>query len=315
MDLTLVKKLKEHIKKELKKKYTPKEIETSLLRAGFDKASVRQAFTELKIKQPSFMEGLFASKPSKKKKTVKEKKETKVEKPKKPAKKIGTFWKVPNSQNKSSAKKDSFFSNLFKHEAKKPVPKKPVKVFPPKKPKVEAKKPTKKKESFFSKLFKPKKKQVPTKVILPKKVVVRKPKIPPIPIKKNKRKRILAFSFGIVLIILIVCIIAVLFFSPTGCATEECFLDLANKCKAATYTNIIDGTTIQYRVNNCVLKKTVLDVSADEMPEIIKAFKDKSMTCLYAKDDFSPVHIYTLSGMLNTCEGELKTAILPYTLQ
>ncbi|MBW3005008.1 hypothetical protein KY310_04200 [Candidatus Woesearchaeota archaeon] len=121
-------------------------------------------------------------------------------------------------------------------------------------------------------------------------------------------------TFKLYAIIVLLIVAVVIFLQPAACRTESCFLDKANSCSAATYTNIINGTTLFYEVNNCVLKKTVVALSPEEMPEVIERFLGKSMVCLYAKDDFSPLHIYTLSGMLNTCEGDLKAAIIPYTL-
>ncbi len=295
MDFTLVKKLKAHIQKELKKKYTPKDIETSLLRAGFDKASVSQAFVELKIKPPSLIDRFFTSKP-RVKIPAKVKPVVKVE-PKKPAK-----------------KKDSFFSNLFKHEAKKPLPKKPIKVVPPKKPKVEAKKPVKKKESFFSKLFKHKaKKPTPIKVELPKKVVVQKPKI------KTPRQPIkLSFFAKLVTTLLLIIIIMaaiILLFSPASCATKDCFLEKANACKRATYQNTIAGAQINYESkSDCTIVKTLVKVADTEPKEIKEKFEGKSMMCAYHENDFSPMHIETLSGLIVDCEGPLKQELIKYVI-
>ena len=293
MDLTLVKKLKEHIKKELKKKYTPKDIETSLLRAGFDKTSVRQAFIELKIKPPSFIDRFFTSKPRVKipevKQPVKSKPVVKVE----PAK-----------------TKESFFSNLFKQEAKKPLPTKPVKVFPPKRPKVVPRKPIKKKESFFSKLFKPKKKPIPTKIILPTKVVVRKPKI-----KKPIKLSFFAKLVTTLLLIIIIMAVIILLFSPASCATKGCFLEKANACKRATYQNTIAGAQINYESKtDCTIVKTLVKVADTEPKEIKEKFEGKSMICAYYENDFSPMHIETLSGLIVDCEGPLKQELIKYVI-
>jgi len=261
MNDALIKKLKEHIKKELKKKYTPKEIETALLRAGFDKTSVRQAFTELKIKQPSFMEGLFASKPSKKKKleTKKPVKEKKVEKPKKP----------------------------------------------------EIKKPAKKKKSFFSTLFK--KKTVKAK---PKKLEIKKPAVKKVEIKKkHKPIKISFFAKLITTLLLIIIIMAaiILLFSPKSCATKECFLEKANACQRATYKNSIAGAQLNYEIKtDCTLVKTLVKVADNEPDEIKEKFEGKSMVCAYYQDDFSPMHIETLSGLIVDCEGPLKKELLNY---
>jgi hypothetical protein len=298
MDLTLVKKLKEHIQKELKKKYTPKDIETSLLRAGFDKASVIQAFVELKIKPPSFIDRFFTSKPRVKipeiKKPVKSKPVVKVE-PKKPAK-----------------QKESFFSKLFKPEA--PTQQKPVKVEPPKKPKVEPRKPAKQKESFFSKLFKHEaKKPTPIKVELPKKVVVQKPKIK----TTHKPIKLSFFAKFVTTLLLVIIIMAaiILLFSPASCATKECFLENANACKRATYQNTIAGAQINYESKtDCTIVKTLVKVADTEPVEIKEKFEGKSMICAYHENDFSPMHIETLSGLIVDCEGPLKQELIKYVI-
>lgn len=288
MDAALVKKLKEHIKKELRKRYTPKEIETSLLRAGFDKSSINQAFTELKIKKPSFMSGLFA--PSVKKPEAKPKPKPE---PKKPAK-----------------KKKSFFSGLFKPAVKKPEKKKPVKVLPPPKPKVVKTRPVKKKESFFSKLFKPKKK-APKKVIPPKKVTVKKPAVK----KPRKPMQIPFFAklVSVLLLVIIIMAVIILVFSPASCATKECFLEKANACKRATYQNSIAGAQVNYESKpDCTIVKTVVKVADTEPAEIKEKFEGKSMVCAYLENDFSPMHIETLSGLIVNCEGPLKQELIKY---
>ena len=96
---------------------------------------------------------------------------------------------------------------------------------------------------------------------------------------------------------------------PASCATENCFVKHANQCGQATYSNIIDGTTLKYETNNCILKKTVINMAKEEPQEIVDEFKGKHMLCAFQQDDFSPMYLNTITGMLNTCEGDLKKAI------
>jgi len=249
--------LKKHIKAQLKKNYSVREIETALLHAGFDKQSINKAFIDLGVRKKGFFEKMFEAK-----------------------------------------------------EVKKPEPKKPVPkpIPPPPKPKPAAKKP---KESLFKKLFAP----------APKKPALKKIPPPPKP-KKVKPKKVskkpgqnrlfIKIMAGVFLILFFAIIGVIIWMMPAACATEACFVRHADACQAATFSNIIEGTTVQYETNNCVLKKTVMSLAPDEPQEIVEAFLGKSMYCMYAPNDFSPLYINTLSGMLGTCEGELKQAMMPY---
>jgi hypothetical protein len=113
--------------------------------------------------------------------------------------------------------------------------------------------------------------------------------------------------------ILIGLIAATIILSPTGCATESCFIKSANKCQSAIYKNVIQGIEISYETNNCVLKKMITKVPGDDPEQVKKEFIDKAMYCRYARGDFSGLYLKTLSGMLYTCEGPLKDAISGYS--
>lgn len=117
---------------------------------------------------------------------------------------------------------------------------------------------------------------------------------------------------AIILIIAAFLSVAVLSFLPMKCNFDECFIEQANKCKAATYTKSIEGTTFRLETKDCLLTKTIVNMGLDEPEEIKEEFLGKSMVCSYVEGDFSPLYLTTISGMINNCEGELRDALLLY---
>ena len=115
--------LKNHIKKELKKKYSPKEIEHALVSAGFDKNSVNTALVEMGLKKPGFWESIHSAK-----KTVEEKPEVLQEQPEK---KEVPLEPPPKPRPFAPKKQESFLSGLFKP---KPAEKKEMRIELPPKP-------------------------------------------------------------------------------------------------------------------------------------------------------------------------------------
>ena len=150
----------------------------------------------------------------------------------------------------------------------------------------------------------------------PKKPVVKikkppKPKIKRQEIKKTRHPIKLRNQVAVLLLILfLVAIGIVIWLFPATCATEACFIRHANNCDAATYRNKIDGTVMSYQTNDCFIIKTVEKMDSDEPPVIREQFEGKSMTCSYNKGDFDPLYVNTISAHLNTCEGELREAII-----
>ncbi|MEM4263768.1 MAG: hypothetical protein QW666_02640 [Candidatus Woesearchaeota archaeon] len=117
-----------------------------------------------------------------------------------------------------------------------------------------------------------------------------------------------------VIIISILCIILIaamlLFFVTPICLTESCFINAANECGHAKYKNNIKGTEVRFETEGCVLTKTIISLGPEEPEEIKKVFQGKSMTCRYQQNNFDPLYITSLTGLINTCEGELKEEIM-----
>jgi len=139
-----------------------------------------------------------------------------------------------------------------------------------------------------------------------------KPK--PIKIREEKPRRLWIFGFLAVLLIVVV-VFGLAYVAPTKCTTEDCFTSKANKCLAATFKNQIEGTTVYYETNNCVLTKTIQALDPNEPQEIVDAFLGKSMTCKFNKNDFSPLFLNSITGYLEACEGPLKDKILEIARQ
>jgi len=114
---------------------------------------------------------------------------------------------------------------------------------------------------------------------------------------------------AIVLAIIAVLSASILSFFPMKCVSDECFIEQANKCNAATYTKNIEGTTFRLETKDCLLTKTIIDMRIDEPEEVKKNFLGKGMTCTYVEGDFSQLYLTTISGMIGSCEGELKRKI------
>jgi hypothetical protein len=151
------------------------------------------------------------------------------------------------------------------------------------------------------------------------KIEIEKPEMPeikprPVKIREEKPRRLWIFGFLAVLLIVVV-VFGLAYVAPTQCDTEDCFTSKANKCMAATFTNQIEGTTVYYKTNNCVLTKTIQALDPSEPQEIVDAFLGKRMTCKFNKDDFSPLFLNSITGYLEACEGPLKDQILQVTRQ
>ena len=128
-------------------------------------------------------------------------------------------------------------------------------------------------------------------------------------VTKPKRRKFWLYTTLFVLVLLIALVFGVLYVSPAKCMTADCFISKANKCQAATFTNQIEGTTLYYETNKCVLTKTIKEMNPDEQKEVKDAFLGKSMRCKFNKNDFGPLFINSISGHLEACQGPLKEAI------
>jgi len=133
-------------------------------------------------------------------------------------------------------------------------------------------------------------------------------KVPPV--KKQKKKSFWMYAGISISVLIIILVFVIIFFAPARCTTEECFVSKANNCMAATYTNKIGKTTMYYETNDCILVKTVKEMSNDEPRAVINAFFGKSMRCRFNKNDFSPLFIHSITGYMEACDGPLKEQIL-----
>ncbi|MEM4263770.1 MAG: hypothetical protein QW666_02650 [Candidatus Woesearchaeota archaeon] len=277
----VVKDIKVHIQRQLAKGYSLQDIQQSLLEVGFSKEAINEALKGIKrpIEKPAEKVSFFGwLKP-------------------KPA--VAPKPEVKKPEEKPAPK------TVTKPEIKKPEPK------PEKRPVA--------KFWFGWRAEKPSAKETQVKKPEPKKEI-KKTEIKPKEIKLRKEEEIKlkiphkGVIFGILLVLFFVSVGLIIWLLPRACATEACFIRYANACKAARYTNNIEGTVILYEVNNCVLRKTIKQLAPDEPPKIVEKFLGKSMLCTYAKNDFNPLHVRTISGMVNTCQGPLKDAILDYVV-
>lgn len=240
--------LREHIKGQLAKKYSPADIKRALLEVGFDSKSIDEAFGSMKFKKIEDM---------------------------------------------PAVKKEPLFARLFSHKAEEKIEEKPAEKI--KKPVEKIKAPIEKKQVFEKPAP-----QVPApKIQLPK--------------FEMPRMNIRAMGLHIVLIFCIICIGATIAFAPASCITKECFLEKANACEKATYQNSIAGVSVNYEsTKDCTIIKTVESIPSTEPDEMKAKFVGKSMMCVYYENDFSPMHIESLAGLIINCEGPLKQELIKY---
>lgn len=127
---------------------------------------------------------------------------------------------------------------------------------------------------------------------------------------KKQKKSFWTYAGISISVLIIILVFVIIFFAPARCTTEECFVGKANNCMAATYTNKIGKTVMYYETNDCILIKTVKEMSDDEPRAVVNAFLEKSMRCRFNKNDFSPLFIHSITGHMEACEGPLKEQIL-----
>ncbi|MBW3005009.1 hypothetical protein KY310_04205 [Candidatus Woesearchaeota archaeon] len=165
----------------------------------------------------------------------------------------------------------------------------------------------------------PKMPEIKAPAIKETKIEIKKPEIPtvkPKPVQVTQEKPRRLWIFGLLAVLLIVVVVfGLAYVAPTQCDTENCFISKANKCMAATFTNQIEGTTVYYETNNCVLTKKIQALDPSEPQEIVTTFLGKSMTCKFNKNDFSPLFLNSITGYLEACDGPLKDQILQVTRQ
>jgi len=122
------------------------------------------------------------------------------------------------------------------------------------------------------------------------------------------------FIFIIVGILILAAIAAAYFWllpmlTVQSCADEACFITAADDCKTATFSNALAGSVFEYKTKNCILTKTLIQINETEPAEIRDLLEGKSMTCNYAKGNFAPELVLTISIGIEACQGELKDGI------
>lgn len=107
--------------------------------------------------------------------------------------------------------------------------------------------------------------------------------------------------------LLIALSVTIWYFVPETCTDQECFVQQANSCGTATWQSTQSDTLIEHYVENCLYRRRVLRVSADEPETVRTLFEGKSLECPY--EEFHPIWLSSLSLDLENCSGELKTAV------
>jgi hypothetical protein len=138
--------------------------------------------------------------------------------------------------------------------------------------------------------------------------------LPPPPTPQITHHREMSTYLVIILTVIVLTAAILFIFSSVGCMTEKCFIDAANKCEQAKYKNTIKSTTVSYETDGCILIKKITALGPEEPTDIVNSFLGKNMTCRYQQNKFDTLYITSITGLINTCEGELKTAVLQYAV-
>ncbi len=114
----------------------------------------------------------------------------------------------------------------------------------------------------------------------------------------------------LVVIITVPIITAVLVYGRTECVDQKCFVDRANSCLPATYSNGFGNLFFLYEgKDGRALQKSVIAVDSKEPEEITNLFNGRSMICKYTQGAFSQDYLEKITGKLENCAGELKTIL------
>ncbi len=111
-------------------------------------------------------------------------------------------------------------------------------------------------------------------------------------------------------------VVSVILFIPysSSCNNKECFIESANLCDKASFSQEEGTITVEYSTEDCILTKKVIALDDSEPDEVKELFIDQEMKCRYAQDNFDP---YMIDGFLNEvdqCEGALKDLIFQIRL-
>ncbi len=100
------------------------------------------------------------------------------------------------------------------------------------------------------------------------------------------------------------------FFYVNDCKNDSnCFIYMANQCKAAKMETIIAGSVYDFSEKNCVLTKTLALMNDSEPSDLRDLLEYKNMTCSYEKGSFDPNLINTVSLGIEGCTGDLADGL------
>ena len=122
-------------------------------------------------------------------------------------------------------------------------------------------------------------------------------------------EKVIVILIGIAAIAFIVYLISSLAGSQK-CTTTECFTLKAENCEKAGLERVEDGSTFNYKTNNCVLTKTAAKISDLETSQVKSLLEGKSLTCTYQKNNFNMNWLNTLTLSLDKCQGPLKDGLM-----
>ncbi len=94
------------------------------------------------------------------------------------------------------------------------------------------------------------------------------------------------------------------------CTTQECFIEMANNCQAASYQVDEQGTIYLHKTNaNCIYEKKAIQTAANEPEEVRLLLEGKSFQCEYYRGAFNNLWLNTLTQGLQSCHGDLKEGV------
>ncbi|MEK6963753.1 MAG: hypothetical protein AABX70_04955 [Nanoarchaeota archaeon] len=99
--------------------------------------------------------------------------------------------------------------------------------------------------------------------------------------------------------------------TAAACTTKECFIPLANDCKALDLTLTEDAGVFKYSSStDCVFTKTLVSLSTSETQEMKSLLEGKSLTCKYEKGKLDPRWATSLIFGTEYCKGELRDSLV-----
>ncbi len=118
---------------------------------------------------------------------------------------------------------------------------------------------------------------------------------------------------GLALTVILLSSMFVSFIGAMSCNDMPCFVQKANQCTTASYTEKSSFGTITYssriEAGVCILTKRVVALNENEDAVIKALVEGKSMDCSYEKGKFNGQWTSSLVEGLEYCEGDLKEAI------